>query len=234
MLVIGDIHGSKFWKNIVNQHLDEDYIVFVGDYVDTHNAMSNTKMLKNLLDIIKFKEKYPDKVKLLLGNHDIHYYFLNSSYRGSGFNFDMMFEFNTIFKNKKHLFQVAFMYNNTIVSHAGITNRLYQSVESDYKDALDLGWGDGNEHNTIADKFNFLFNINSKYLFYIGDERGGLDPFSGIFWAGMKELCEDYLVGYNQVIGHTHLAEKTIKNYDDITLTFIDTGNENAYHLVTK
>ena len=234
MLVIGDIHGSKFWKNIVNQHLDEDYIVFVGDYVDTHNAMSNTKMLKNLLDIIKFKEKYPDKVKLLLGNHDIHYYFLNSSYRGSGFNFDMMFEFNTIFKNKKHLFQVAFMYNNTIVSHAGITNRLYQSVESDYKDALDLGWGDGNEHNTIADKFNFLFNISSKYLFYIGDERGGLDPFSGIFWAGMKELCEDYLVGYNQVIGHTHLAEKTIKNYDDITLTFIDTGNENAYHLVTK
>lgn len=234
MIVIGDVHGSKFWKNIVNQHLDEDYIVFVGDYVDTHNAMSNTKMLKNLLDIIKFKEKYPDKVKLLLGNHDIHYYFLNSSYRGSGFNFDMMFEFNTIFKNKKHLFQVAFMYNNTIVSHAGITNRLYQSVESDYKDALDLGWGDGNEHNTIADKFNFLFNINSKYLFYIGDERGGLDPFSGIFWAGMKELCEDYLVGYNQVIGHTHLAEKTIKNYDDITLTFIDTGNENAYHLVTK
>jgi predicted MPP superfamily phosphohydrolase len=232
MLVIGDIHGSKFWKNIVNQHLDEDYIVFVGDYVDSHNAMSNTKMLKNLLDIIKFKEKYPDKVKLLLGNHDIHYYFLNSSYRGSGFNFDMMFEFNTIFKNKKHLFQVAFMYNNTIVSHAGITNRLYQSVESDYKDALDLGWGDGNEHNTIADKFNFLFNINSKYLFYIGDERGGLDPFSGIFWAGMKELCEDYLVGYNQVIGHTHLAEKTIKNYDDITLTFIDTGNENAYHLI--
>jgi predicted MPP superfamily phosphohydrolase len=232
MLVIGDIHGSKFWKNIVNQHLDEDYIVFVGDYVDSHNAMSNTKMLKNLLDIIKFKEKYPDKVKLLLGNHDIHYYFLNSSYRGSGFNFDMMFEFNTIFKNKKHLFQVAFMYNNTIVSHAGITNRLYQSVESDYKDALDLGWGDGNEHNTIADKFNFLFNISSKYLFYIGDERGGLDPFSGIFWAGMKELCEDYLVGYNQVIGHTHLAEKTIKNYDDITLTFIDTGNENAYHLI--
>jgi predicted MPP superfamily phosphohydrolase len=232
MLVIGDIHGSKFWKNIVNRHLDEDYIVFVGDYVDSHNAMSNTKMLKNLLDIIKFKEKYPDKVKLLLGNHDIHYYFLNSSYRGSGFNFDMMFEFNTIFKNKKHLFQVAFMYNNTIVSHAGITNRLYQSVESDYKDALDLGWGDGNEHNTIADKFNFLFNISSKYLFYIGDERGGLDPFSGIFWAGMKELCEDYLVGYNQVIGHTHLAEKTIKNYDDITLTFIDTGNENAYHLI--
>jgi predicted MPP superfamily phosphohydrolase len=234
MLVIGDIHGSKFWKNIVNQHLDEDYIVFVGDYVDSHNAMSNTKMLKNLLDIIKFKEKYPDKVKLLLGNHDIHYYFLNSSYRGSGFNFDMMFEFNTIFKNKKHLFQVAFMYNNTIVSHAGITNRLYQSVESDYKDALDLGWGDGNKHNTIADKFNFLFNISSKYLFYIGDERGGLDPFSGIFWAGMKELCEDYLVGYNQVIGHTHLPEKTIKNYNDITLTFIDTGNENAYHLVTN
>jgi predicted MPP superfamily phosphohydrolase len=232
MLVIGDVHGTKFWKSIVNQHLDEDYIVFVGDYVDSHHSMSDNKMLKNLLDIIKFKEKYPDKVKLLLGNHDIHYYFLNNTYRGSGFNFDMMFEFNTIFKNKKHLFQVAFIYNNTIVSHAGITNKLYQSVESDYKDALDLGWGDGNTHENIADKFNFLFNISSKYLFYIGDERGGLDPFSGIFWAGMKELCEDYLVGYNQVIGHTHLAEKTIKNYGGITLTFIDTGNENAYHLI--
>ena len=79
MLVIGDIHGQDFWKSIVNEHMDEDYIVFVGDYFDSY-SIGSKKILDNFRKIIKLKQTYPDKVKLLLGNHDIHYYYLNSNY----------------------------------------------------------------------------------------------------------------------------------------------------------
>jgi hypothetical protein len=79
-----------------------------------------------------------------------------------------------------------------------------------------------------------LFEISCKTLFYIGDERGGIDPFSGVFWAGMKELTNDYVSGYNQIVGHTHLDEKVIKKYDDAELVFIDTVNKNAYHLIKQ
>lgn len=50
----------------------------------------------------------------------------------------------------------------------------------------------------------------------------------------MKELTNDYIPGYNQIVGHTHLDEKVIKKYDDAELVFIDTGNKNAYHLINK
>jgi hypothetical protein len=40
MLVIGDVHGQDFWKPIVNDHIDEDYIVFVGDYFDSYSIGS--------------------------------------------------------------------------------------------------------------------------------------------------------------------------------------------------
>lgn len=233
MLVIGDIHGQDFWKFIVNEHMDEDYIVFVGDYFDSY-SIGSKKILDNFRKIIKLKQTYPDKVKLLLGNHDIHYYYLNSNYRGTGFDYSIMFDVNNLFKKHKDLFQATFLYGNTIVSHAGITNKLVQSTENDYLTALDLGWGDTKEHNDIADKLNFLFQISCKTLFYIGEERGGIDPFSGVFWVGMKELTNDYIPGFNQVVGHTHLDEKVIKKYDDAELVFIDTGNKNAYHLIKQ
>jgi predicted MPP superfamily phosphohydrolase len=233
MLVIGDVHGQDFWKPIVNKHLGEDYIVFVGDYFDSY-SIGSKKILDNFRKIIKLKETYPDKVKLLLGNHDIHYYYLKSAYRSTGFDYTIMSEVNNLFKKNKDLFQATFMYGNTIVSHAGITNKLVESTHNDYLTALDLGWGDSLEHNDISDKLNFLFKISCKSLFYIGEERGGIDPFSGVFWAGMKELTNDYVSGYNQIVGHTRLDEKTIKKYDDAELVFIDTGDKNAYHLVKK
>ena len=109
MLVIGDIHGQDFWKSIVNEYMDEDYIVFVGDYFDSY-SIGSKKILDNFRKIIKLKQSYTDKVKLLLGNHDIHYYYLNSNYRGTGFDYSIMFDVNNLFKKHKDLFQATFLY----------------------------------------------------------------------------------------------------------------------------
>ena len=71
-IAIGDIHGRKNWKKIVEEHPD-DRIVFLGDYCDPYDQMRNFDVLNNLLDIIELKKKRKDDIILLLGNHDMHY-----------------------------------------------------------------------------------------------------------------------------------------------------------------
>ena len=72
-LVLGDIHGHDSWKSIVNKE-DYDEVVFLGDYVDSFTLNAEV-ISKNLLDIIKFKEKMGDKCHLCYGNHDHSYYY---------------------------------------------------------------------------------------------------------------------------------------------------------------
>ena len=65
-IVIGDIHGRTIWKQIV-RHNTFDKVVFEGDYFDSFD-ISVKDQLKNFNEIIKFKERFPDKVVLLIGN----------------------------------------------------------------------------------------------------------------------------------------------------------------------
>ena len=39
-LVIGDIHGRTIWKNIIEEE-NPDKIIFLGDYVSTHEDISS-------------------------------------------------------------------------------------------------------------------------------------------------------------------------------------------------
>ena len=36
VVVIGDIHASKIWKDILQQETDCDKVIFLGDYFDTY------------------------------------------------------------------------------------------------------------------------------------------------------------------------------------------------------
>ncbi len=72
-IAIGDIHGRDTWKPIVNSEIDNvDRIIFVGDYFDSFHIPMQTQ-ISNFLDILELKRKYPDRVVLLIGNHDYHY-----------------------------------------------------------------------------------------------------------------------------------------------------------------
>lgn len=85
VLAVGDIH-TKFWiieavKKLVNKY---DQIIFVGDYADDWNSgplstLETWKMLK------KFQENNPDKVKLVIGNHD-YIYVNNTPTMATGYN----------------------------------------------------------------------------------------------------------------------------------------------------
>lgn len=73
VLAIGDIHTKQWMIYEAAERINKyDAIVFVGDYADDWNA-SAIKSLETWEMLKKFQENYPDKVKLVTGNHDYIY-----------------------------------------------------------------------------------------------------------------------------------------------------------------
>jgi len=70
ILTIGDLQGLPDWKKANPE--DFDLIIFLGDYLDSP-IVKDKDMITNLKEIISLKKKNPEKVKLLLGNHEISY-----------------------------------------------------------------------------------------------------------------------------------------------------------------
>ena len=72
ILILGDIHGRTIWKDIIEKE-SPDKVIFLGDYVSTHDNISSETQIANLNDILDYKEANSSKVILLRGNHDIQH-----------------------------------------------------------------------------------------------------------------------------------------------------------------
>lgn len=73
-LIIPDVHGRDFWKDAANRFPGN--IVFLGDYLDPYplEGISPDEAFTNFQEILSFKKANPDRVTLLLGNHDLQYF----------------------------------------------------------------------------------------------------------------------------------------------------------------
>ena len=72
-VVLGDIHGRICWWDIIQKE-NPDRIIFMGDYVSTHDKnISQEQQCSNLEDILNFKRERNDDVILLRGNHDMQH-----------------------------------------------------------------------------------------------------------------------------------------------------------------
>ena len=69
ILVLGDIHGRLYWSDIISKE-NPDKVIFLGDYVSTHEGIPAEQQMSNLEDILNYKDENPDRVVLLRGNHD--------------------------------------------------------------------------------------------------------------------------------------------------------------------
>lgn len=232
ILTIGDIHGREIWKeflfgtiekfeawkeqvftgkspefetslNIVFS--DVDKVVFVGDYFDSF-TVSNGVMKANVLDIFLLKRQYPDKVFLLWGNHDVHYW--DSSQRCSGFRAEMYYDFHDIVSENANLLDFSHQVGNVIWTHAGITADFLQLCKNKYK-GMERYPGETEELDTmrLADFLNEMWKYKWKALFFCGRGRGGSDPVPGPLWADRWELTEDPPEGLHQFVGHTPVEE---------------------------
>ena len=77
-LIIPDVHGRSFWKKSVYDYLEnhpEVKIIFLGDYLDPYQyeGIYPDDAIPVFEEIISLKKQYPDRIILLIGNHDLHY-----------------------------------------------------------------------------------------------------------------------------------------------------------------
>lgn len=220
-IAIGDIHGRKNWKKIVEEHPD-DRIVFLGDYCDPYDQIRNFDILSNLLDIIALKKKRKDDVILLLGNHDMHYIYDNFCV-GTRYNEGIAELLKALFEDERELFQFAYQEGDTLYTHAGVSNTWWNSY---FKGKT------GEGAPSIADQLNNPTDEQLKVMFQVGYSRGGDCVRGGIFWADLDETCNDPLPGVHQVVGHTQMESmQTINPSKETSITYCDCLYKNEYYI---
>lgn len=143
-LILGDLHCRKIWKDIINKEYDScDKIIFLGDYtcpreVKLEDATDTCGFLYEILD---FKDKNPNKVILLRGNHDcasLGYYWAECHPQDD----PKVCQYwqtkdvkNWFLKNTQWIYRVPD--TNIICSHAGIGEKFLANAQR-YLDNMDF------------------------------------------------------------------------------------------------
>lgn len=225
VLIIPDIHCRKFWRQTIFDNIENvEKIIFLGDYFDSYNEGNlEEDEISMLNNIINLRKEYSNKVILLIGNHDEHYIW-DEAITGSRFNRLKAKKYYNIFNENLDLFNLSFIQDDVIFSHAGITEGWAYLFLADYMEYDDLALS-GNLvleaaqvlMDTPLKDFN-IYYINA--LNCISRYRGGLDKYGSCLWADLREHCykingagiitpngED---GIYQIFGHTQLKDKPI------------------------
>jgi Icc-related predicted phosphoesterase len=216
ILIVPDVHGRKFWRKALELIETVDRVIFLGDYLDPYpkEGITFDDALIEFNNILEFKNKYPHKVILLLGNHCLHYVikeFMNCS----RLNIDMRDTVHRLFNDNIDKFQLIYELDNYLFSHAGI-----------YEDWMgDLVLDDLKNYKTfLKDNWRKLEDLS--YL------RGGYNNVGSCIWADIREsLTNDLYSDKIQIVGHTQLESQpyltsTIKCLDVRKCFILDTKTD--------
>ena len=202
IVALGDTHGRDIWKKIVKVEEDFDKFIFVGDYFDTREDIDASTQIKNFKEILEFKKANPDKVILLIGNHDFHY-LKGCGETYSGYQQYAAMDINEVLQpalTSGHL-QICHVFDEYIFSHAGLTQT----------------WCENND----IDLFNIEESVNVKFMksmesfrFEYGENlnRSGDDVTQPPIWVRIPSLLKDMVKGFTYVIGHTTIIEMHMAN----------------------
>lgn len=198
-LVLGDVHGRTCWKDIVGGE-NFDKIVFLGDYVSSHEDIHSWSQIDNLTKILEYKESRPDGVVLLRGNHDVQH--LTGDTSTSGYDYEVgewMYD-----NRKRFLDDTQWVYTDNVehpdvvFSHAGISQRWME----------DCG-------------FKTLDDINdSRQLSCFGFRPCKLSDYDGSSasqpptWIRPWTLDQYAVPGKTWIIGHTQFRPGVLDLYD--------------------
>lgn len=191
-IVLGDIHGRICWYDIIEKE-NPDRIIFLGDYVSTHDKnISIEQQCSNLEDILNFKEGFGENCILLRGNHDMQH--LAYSWAECSGYFPHVAQWMVGIKDRfLRLTQWVYIQDDLVFSHAGITDQFWEY----------LNLGEPTKDNIL--KINELepsplFGFTSnRFGDYYGDS-----PTQPLTWVRPITLME-HNIGWKQVVGHTRV-----------------------------
>lgn len=195
LLIIPDVHGRSFWHKAEELINEVDKVVFLGDYLDPygHEGITFDTALEEFDKILEFKDKYGDKVVMLIGNHDCHY--ISTSFMDcSRLNYLKRQDIHELYTKHIDKFQLAWEYEKWLFSHAGV-----------YKEWMDLC------QFTLDDlkDFTTFRKENFPSLACLSFYRGGYYRTGSCVWADIRESAKhELLPGFKHIVGHTQLNEE--------------------------
>lgn len=193
ILIVGDVHGRKFWhkaEELVNQ---VDKVIFLGDYLDPYDVSENDA-LEEFKSIVKFYNDNSDKVIMLIGNHDCEYIWPEIFQDTCRHCYSIEKEARVLMQNALNL-RLIYRMDNYLFSHAGVNKSWLEFIKEYY------------EEITLEDLESFNFNI--KTLNQIGFRRRGYSRCPSCVWADILEH-EIGSLDYYQIFGHTQLIREYI------------------------
>jgi hypothetical protein len=220
LLAIGDIHGKQIWQQAVDK-IVADKIIFIGDYVIKNQWLETRTFESNLEDIIRFKRANFERVKLLIGNHDVPFLYGRAIFRKITSP-----RLCRLYQNNADCFEAAYQFNAFLFTHAGLTTGWYQKHRSLIANSIGT---------TLAEKLNAIHHSpNYGILHERGRSRNGLYRFGGITYADKSETEKDGLPGYTQVVGHTKVPHPTLHHSTGGSIIYIDCLNSQNSFLLIK
>lgn len=194
ILVMGDIHGRPFWKDIIELEAP-DKVIFLGDYVSTHEDYTGEEQFNNLVDIMDAKEHWKDRMIMLRGNHDLQHlgypwaecsglyksvsYYMATPHFRSEFLAKTQWIHVEEINNEKYLF-----------SHAGVSKEWLE-----YSNIKEI-----NKINECDPDERFGFCPNDYF------DCHGTSSTQPCTWIRPQTLYKVAAEDYNMVVGHTPIA----------------------------
>lgn len=209
-IICPDTHGKDFYKPLLENK--EDSIVFLGDLTDPYYDVDYHTMMERAYEILNFVDQNQERVKILLSNHDMYYFFQRVG--NARYNHIHHQEIEQMFDEYKDLFKIAHYENNCLFTHAGVNPYWLEDCRNRHL----ITWEefdniDQNDPQQIANWINNHCTYDD--LKIIGFGRGGWG-IGSCLWADIDEHYTNDL-RYNQIVGHT--AQKvtgSIKRHHNI------------------
>lgn len=236
-LILPDVHGRDFWVKPVEEALADPgvKIIFEGDFHDPYpwefenepNYLQ--KSIDNFKEILNIKQQNPERVTLLIGNHDCGYA-ISEEICSSRMDYRHKDEIGELFTENWELFQLAdeceIAGRHFIFSHAGIHKKWAERVF-------------GKDCDDVVNSLNEIWKSdNRELLYWLGDYDayrgwGGCQYGSLVWsdirsWAGVtpEESFGFHIVGHTQLESDSPVILDTIADLDCRKAFYLDSSGD--------
>lgn len=222
IIVIGDVHASLHWQNIVAKRKNRDTVIFLGDYFDKRGVGPFAKdQAKNFRQICSYARNNPDTI-LLMGNHDYQYTPWDETGCSGKDEVNAQKYWRAISQNLD-LLQIVhvreILGRNTIFSHGGVCKTFLDDWGMENPEEINSLWSDEPHVFTFRD-----YSSTGKMSHLTGD-----DPWQSPLWVRECSLEEDALPDYDQIVGHTPAPFIRTINHGEDVIRFVCTLDNNNF-----